>query len=92
MNAQDPRAATATEIEAWMIAHVSNTLKISPDVVDAERTFEEFGMGSLESVGLIAALEEWLARPLDATLAWDYPTIRALAAHLANAELARPGV
>jgi acyl carrier protein len=44
-------------------------------------------MGSLEGVALVGALEEWLGRPLDATITWDYPTISALARHLADGPL-----
>ena len=91
MSADRDRAVTAAEIEAWITRHISETLRMPPDKVDPDRTFEQFGMGSLEGVALVAALEEWLGRPLDATITWDYPTIRTLAAHLAAAETLEPG-
>jgi acyl carrier protein len=86
MAANRDGTATALEIEAWITDHMSETLRIAHDKVDPHRTFEQFGMGSLEGVALVAALEEWLGRPLDATITWDYPTISALATHLAIAE------
>lgn len=84
------RRLAAVEIEAWLTRHVSETLRMPPDTVDPHRTFEQFGMGSLEGVGMVAELEEWLGRPLDATITWDYPTISALAAHLATANPPHP--
>jgi acyl carrier protein len=82
-----PKAMTAAEIEAWLTQQLSDTLRIAADKVDPHRTFEQFGMGSLEGVALVGALEEWLGRPLDATITWDYPTISALARHLADGPL-----
>lgn len=84
MTTTQQKSPSAPEIETWLIAHVSAAMKIAPQKVDAQKPFEQFGMGSLESVNLISELETWLGRSLDATLVWDYPTIKALAAHLAK--------
>jgi acyl carrier protein len=86
MGADRGRTATAAEIEAWLTRHVSETLRLAPHQVGPHKTFEQLGMGSLEGVALVAALEEWIGRPLDATIIWDFPTISGLATHLGTAE------
>ena len=45
--------------------------------------FFDYGLDSLHAVDLSGHLEELLGRPLSASLAWEFPTISGLAAHLA---------
>ena len=47
-------------------------------------TFVRFGMDSVHAMMLVGDLEEHLDRRLPPTLAWTYPTVRTLAAHLAE--------
>src|SRR5207249_2733002 len=49
-----------------------------------------FGLGSLQAVGLAGDLQEWLGRPLSPTLVYEYPTIEALAQHLAGGTDCQP--
>lgn len=73
------------EIQEWIVAAIAARLRVQPDEVDVRRPFSEFGLDSLAMVGLVGELETWLDRPLSPTLAWDYPSIEALSAHLAEA-------
>src|SRR5436305_15235972 len=41
-------------------------------------------MDSAQAVSLSGELQDWLARPVAATIAYDYPTIEALAHYLAG--------
>lgn len=84
MQPQATSSPTADEIQHWLIENIARVLQLTPDEIDPAQSFEYYGMGSLEGVNLIADLEAWLSRPLDATLFWDYPTIAALAHHLAG--------
>lgn len=59
-------------------------MEVSPEKVDIHQPFAEFGLNSVEAVNLVGDLEQWLGRQLADTLAWDYPTIEALAKHLAQ--------
>jgi acyl carrier protein len=45
--------------------------------------FFDYGLDSLHAVDLSGHLEELLGRPLSPSLAWEFPTISGLAAHLA---------
>jgi phthiocerol/phenolphthiocerol synthesis type-I polyketide synthase E len=55
----------------------------SPAAVDPSRPLGEMGLGSLGAVELRNAAAALTGRELPATLVFNYPTIRALAAHLA---------
>jgi acyl carrier protein len=57
-------------------------LRISPDDIDVHQPLSNLGLDSRNAIALSGALEKLLGRELSPTLAWDYPTIEALAAHL----------
>jgi amino acid adenylation domain-containing protein len=78
------RSRTAREIEEWLAARVGVPLGVEASAVDVRRPFASFGLGSLQAVTLASELEQWLGRPLAPTLAYDHPTIEALARHLAG--------
>jgi acyl carrier protein len=65
--------------------HVGRVLKIAPARLDSRRALGSLGLNSLMAMELRNRLEAALGRSLSATLAWNYPTIEALAAYLAGA-------
>ena len=69
---------------------VASVLKIAPSRLDPRKVFGTMGLNSLMAMELRNRLEAALGRPLSATLAWNYPTIAALVAHLAGPEEADP--
>jgi len=79
----DKSQATAA-IESWMISYFSERFGIEPQQIDIRQPFTRYGLASIEAVSLTRDLEVRLARTLPPTLAWDYPTIEALANHLAG--------
>lgn len=79
MNKQSEDAITD-----WLITKLSEILKISPDQIDTNEPFASYGLTSVNAVALTGDLEDWLGRPLTASLAYDYPNISALARHLAT--------
>jgi len=84
----------AAAIRAWLAARLAGRLGVEPAAVDIREPFAGFGLGSMQAVALAGELEEWLGRPLAPTLLYEYPTIEALADHLAGEPLAAlsPGV
>ena len=73
-------------IEGAVRDAVGAVLKITPSRLDPRRAFGAMGLNSLMAMELRNRLEAALGRPLSATLAWNYPTIEALVAHLACTE------
>lgn len=84
-NTDDGRPKDRDMIQAWLINKVSVALSLSPDQIDPRETFSSFGLDSRTAVSLSGDLERWLGRRLPPTLVWDYPTIDAIAEHLAAA-------
>jgi phthiocerol/phenolphthiocerol synthesis type-I polyketide synthase C len=78
------RADRRAEIEARLCEEVAARLNVAPAGLDTRAPIAGFGLGSVDLVGLAGELERWLGAPLPATLAWEYPTIEALADYLAG--------
>lgn len=82
------------DIQAWLVEKIAEELQVTPHEIDVHTPFEAYGMSSMVAVSLSGELETWLERKLPPVLLWEYPTVAALAAHLAASapaeELARP--
>lgn len=79
-------ARPAPEIAAWLTAYVAKELKLRPEDVDPEARLFDMGLTSRQSVLMAGDLEDWLGVPLAPDVAWDHPTISALAALLGRAD------
>ena len=80
----DKELPSAAEIQAWMSSYLAQLLALEPDEINVKIPFDRYGLDSSVAVGLTGDLEDWLDRKLDPTLLYDYPTIEALAQHLAE--------
>ncbi|GAC1348687.1 MAG: hypothetical protein NVSMB27_17520 [Ktedonobacteraceae bacterium] len=74
----------AKAIQDWLVAQISGVLEIAPQNIDIREPFTNYGLTSLDAVGLSGDLEEWLGLRLSPTLAYEYSNIEALARHLAG--------
>ena len=87
------KSQTAAAIEEWLVEQIARRTGISLSEIDVQRPFVDYGLDSVQAVGLAGDLEVWLNRSLSPTLVWDYPTIEALAAYLAGeSELPEPQI
>jgi len=77
-------SANAEAIQAWLVSKLSERLGIAPHEIDIREPFASYGLGSTEAVSLAGELAEWLGRQLSPALVYEYPTIEALARHLAG--------
>lgn len=75
---------TAEQIEAWLVDLVASRSGMDPENVDSAAPFAALGLRSVDAVDMMARLGEWIGAPVPALLAWDHPTIGALARHLAT--------
>ena len=71
------------DIQAWLIAYLSNLLEMDPDDIKTNDALASYGLDSSASVGIVGDLAEWLEIKLEAELLYSYPTIESLARHLA---------
>ena len=74
----------AETIQAWLVSRLSELLEIEANEIDVGEPFASYGLGSTELVSLSGELAEWLGRHLPAELAYEFPTIEALASGLAD--------
>jgi acyl carrier protein len=67
-----------------MVNWLSKELKLELSAIEPSKSFADYGLDSVAAVELAQALGDWLGGELDATIAWNFPTIKALAVHLAQ--------
>ncbi|MEM7032797.1 MAG: SDR family NAD(P)-dependent oxidoreductase, partial [Chloroflexota bacterium] len=83
-----PVKATATptvdEIEKWLSDRLVQRSHIPLDHLDVDAPLSSYGLDSASVIGLSGELSEWLGVNIPPTLAYDYPSIRLLARHLAQ--------
>lgn len=73
-----------------MVTMIARALEVSEAEIDVDAELSSLGMDSIRAFALTGDLAEWLDRELSATLLWEHPTLRELAAHLAEAEAEHP--
>jgi acyl carrier protein len=82
------RAAETRQRRAMLEAHLkeqlAEVLGQSPHRLDVKRPLHSLGLDSLMAVELRNRLEQSLGLALSATIVWSYPTLDALATHLAS--------
>ncbi|MEV6643087.1 SDR family NAD(P)-dependent oxidoreductase [Amycolatopsis sp. NPDC051371] len=69
---------TTDAVRAWLLA------RLGP--VDPDRPLQETGLSSRDATTLAADLGQFVGRPLDATLVWQYPTVTALSTYLSTGD------
>ncbi|MDI2127659.1 type I polyketide synthase [Yinghuangia seranimata] len=74
----------AEHIADWLAGRVASLLGVGPESVPHDMPFTHLGLSSVQAVELSDDLQRWLGVELSATLAYDYPTIDAVAAHVAE--------
>lgn len=75
-------AQSTDRLRYWLMDWLAQELQIPRADVDATRPFAEYGLDSVAAVELTEALQAEVQQPLSPTLAYEYPTIEAVAAYL----------
>ena len=81
---------TVDQLREWLRAWVGNTAGLDASEISDEAPLESFGLSSRDAVVLSGELENLLGTRLDATVAYEYPTIAKLAEHLTGAGAQEP--
>lgn len=79
-----PAGRSRTEVEKWLHAWLIREARIPPALITVHKPFADFGLDSTTAIMLVADLEDFLGARFETTLAWDFPTISALAEFLAK--------
>lgn len=83
---------TAEQVRTWLRDWVVRTTGLPAEEVSDDKAMETFGLSSRDVVVLSGELENLLDITLDATIAYEYPTIRGLAQRLIDGEPERSNV
>lgn len=81
---QHSRPATIQQMRDWLRTWVADTTGLDATEISDERSMQDFGLSSRDVVVLSGDLERLLGTHLDATIAYEFNTIAALAEHLMN--------
>jgi acyl carrier protein len=65
---------------------MASVLNVPPEEVELDAGFFDLGMDSAMATAFVQQLESAIGQDLSATLLFDYPTVRSLAAHLSDIE------
>ncbi|HEX3760995.1 MAG TPA: beta-ketoacyl synthase N-terminal-like domain-containing protein [Kofleriaceae bacterium] len=89
--ASEPEAGGAGDggsvgrLRGWLRDAIAERTGLSARAIATGVPLVDYGVDSQMAVEIAGALEAELGRPVPATLAWNHPTIDAIAAHLAGA-------
>jgi len=75
----------------WLVDRIAAVLAVDARTIPVDAPFAELGLSSLNAVELSDDLQRWAGLVLSPTLAFDYPTIEAVAEHVAE-EAEREGI
>ncbi|MER5867271.1 acyl carrier protein [Kitasatospora sp. NPDC002040] len=75
---------TAVEAQQWLVEKIAHRLGVAPGEVSPEVFFDELDLDSTEALILAGEMESWLGFELGTTTLWYHPTIKDLAAHIAE--------
>ena len=73
---------TAEEIAQFMRHDLASRLNVSQKEIDPDMPFVDLGMSSRDAVALVGQLEDKYCVQIEASAAWDHPTIKDMSAHL----------
>jgi acyl carrier protein len=77
-----PTGRSPAALQQWLATWLAQALHLTPAEIDVTRPFAEYGLDSVTAVELTEALQTAIPQPLSSTLAYEYPTIEAVAAYL----------
>jgi acyl carrier protein len=80
-----------TRLREFLVKEVAFELDKDPTHIDPRAPISSLGVDSAAAVTITVALEKHTGLKLSPALAWDYPTIDALASHVAGLVAASGG-
>ncbi|MGW7260557.1 acyl carrier protein [Streptomyces sp. NPDC054834] len=82
MTLSPPRHSEAP-LHQWLTTHLAVYLDRLPENIDPTVPLAEYGMDSVCALSLCGDIEDEFGITVEASLAWDHPTVSDLAVHLA---------
>ncbi|MFJ2115713.1 MULTISPECIES: acyl carrier protein [unclassified Streptomyces] len=70
------------DARSWLTERVATYLRRSPQDIDTTMPLADYGLDSLTALAITADIEDEFEVAVDSALAWDHPTVDALAGAL----------
>jgi acyl carrier protein len=83
MTSSAPLVRSDVEIRKWLVANLAAQMELEPGQVDPEEPIAALGIDSMQLIGLIGDLEEWLGCRFTDNPWIDFPTVNSLSAFVA---------
>ena len=78
----DTAEGNIAPVRRWLIERVAYYVEMSPEDIDPAVRLTRYGMSSIYALSFCGDIEERYDIEVDATLAWDYPTVEAVAGYV----------
>lgn len=75
---------TAEEAQRWLIEKIAVRVGVDESEIPPEQYFDELDLDSTEALILAGEMESWLGFELGTTALWYHPTVKDLAAYIAE--------
>lgn len=76
------------EITEWLTNKLAENLKVQPDTIDLDNTFDQFGVNSIELMALTIDIDLLIGLEVEPNSMYEYNSINKLAGHLMQLQLA----
>ncbi|WP_327004450.1 acyl carrier protein [Dactylosporangium sp. NBC_01737] len=77
------------DIRTWVLSRVAYYIERTPAEIDPDAKLVGYGLDSVYALSLCGDIEDEYALVVDPTLAWDHPTVNAIATCLLDLLAAR---
>ena len=71
-------------LKSWLVDWLADALAMDGRQIDPSQPFLSYGLDSVQAMSMVGDLEAKFGGRLPPTLAWDYPSVDAMADHLAE--------
>ncbi|MBQ1089977.1 acyl carrier protein [Streptomyces sp. B93] len=72
------------ELESWLTGRVAFHLQRAPEEIDPDTPLADYGIDSVAAISVCGEIEERFRLAVAPTIAYDFPTVHAIAEHLAE--------
>ena len=73
----------APDLELWLTERVAFHLHKTPEEIDPDTPLADYGIDSVAAISICGEIEEHYRLAVSPTIAYDFPTVRAIGDHLA---------
>ena len=81
---EEPKLSTASDIQAWLVERIAREIGVSPESIDLNEPFDNYGLDSVLAIEIASAGKQKLGIDMSPLLLVHYPTIESLSQHLAK--------